>query len=206
MRGFYSLQNGGLMYAPAQVIGPGYHLTEQAPGDGSSGWLWFESEDAAQQHFANAYPGLSPEAIQGAEDLKALASARKRQIDGLKSLVAGALMATGNTREEAMELGRQLYSAHGDQIYAYEEGASPGLRAAIEADDSPWLDRAIGAGTIRDIFLTTLPNDPTPPKRNPIISPAEYDAIFTEIEGTLTMAKLRNALVMALNLMRGGVD
>ena len=53
-KGFYKLENGGLMYAPDSVLSSNYvivdedHLTYTYPIDG---WYWFDSEEEAKQFF-----------------------------------------------------------------------------------------------------------------------------------------------------------
>ena len=54
--GFYRIDGDGIFHhAPNFVRGPGYDLFREQRGEYSlpiEGWLWFDSEAAARQHYA----------------------------------------------------------------------------------------------------------------------------------------------------------
>lgn len=69
--GFYSLQDGELLYAPNFVYGPGFTLrdtvaTHRARTD--TPWLWFTTQAAAYEHYQYVPPvvdeGVSSEPVE----------------------------------------------------------------------------------------------------------------------------------------------
>lgn len=66
---FYKLDNEQLLYAPNSVLHATYelhadqHETYTYPVEG---WIWFESAQAARQHFGLPEPEPEPEVVVGA--------------------------------------------------------------------------------------------------------------------------------------------
>lgn len=161
--------------------------------------------------YLNPTAPAAPDPIDGLDrSLQSSVPIRRAQIDRLKAQVATALianlMAQGQSADEAqaetMTLGAQFYDSHGGAILSYIDGSGYRLRSQIAADGRPWLEYSVpgGAGSIRDLFMSTLPVGETGDRC--ILTDAEVVEIASLMDGTLTMSKIKEAFLALMGKLQ----
>jgi hypothetical protein len=157
-------------------------------------------------------PNATPDAEQGLNArLVSREPQRRAQIETLRTQAAMAinakLLSDGQSPTDAynntMALGNQFYDSHGARIVAYERGGGNALRAAVAADGRPWLEYPVPGRegvVIRDLFLESLPEGEVGDRC--ILTDAEALEILTLMDGTLTMAKIKDAIALLLSKLQ----
>jgi hypothetical protein len=132
---------------------------------------------------------------------------RRDLILWLRAKAFWALVGAGIAPGTALGYGQQFVGRYGRELEAYILGSAPDFRAAMVEAPETWLDTDTEVSprqTIRQLFLDSVPEGSVPPTRPNLLSQAEYDSIVEEMEGTLSMGKLKNALMELLNRLRPG--
>lgn len=104
--GFYKLANGGLLFAPAFVHGPGYSLSRHNADDklaDVNGWQWFDS-DALAYTFHGITPTASPDTLSPLQARLELLDAGL--LDTVEAMVAASDRATQLAWHHATEFRR----------------------------------------------------------------------------------------------------
>ncbi len=152
---------------------------------------------------------LPPDPIEGLNlSLQSSIPIRRAQIDRLKAQVATAIssnleaqgLGAGEAQAQTMVLGAQFYDSHGAAISSYIDGSGYRLRSQIVADGRPWLEWDAPGGTIRDLFLSELPEGEV--GNRCLLTDAEALEISSLMDSPLSMAKIRDAVLLLLNKLQ----